>query len=68
MPADPTDRENLDKETADRSTPFRPGIPVDMGGRLLRPGGPAAKRQPSPEGLGHNATTRRSAVGAALDS
>src|SRR5882757_11218470 len=36
--------------------------------RLFMPGGPARQRKPSPEGLRHDATTRRSAVGAALDS
>jgi hypothetical protein len=32
-----------------------------------RPGGPAAKRQPSPEGLGINPQDDMSAVGAALN-
>ena len=32
-----------------------------------RPGGPAAKREPSPEGLGLNAEYDLSAVGAALN-
>jgi hypothetical protein len=32
-----------------------------------RPGGPAAKRQPSPEGLGINSEDDLSAVGAALN-
>ena len=32
-----------------------------------RPGGPAAKRQPSPEGLGINPEDDLSAVGAALN-
>ena len=33
----------------------------------VRPGGPAAKREPSPEGLGFNSEYDVSAVGAALD-
>jgi hypothetical protein len=37
-------------------------------GGSLGPEGWPAKRKPSPEGLGHDATTSRSAVGAALDS
>ena len=33
----------------------------------VRPGGPAAKREPSPEGLGLNSEYDVSAVGAALN-
>jgi hypothetical protein len=39
-----------------------PAIAIDA-----RPGGPTAKRQPSPEGLGNQSVDDPSAVGAALN-